>query len=163
MDQVSGTTFRCRRCGRLLAAPRRPSPFPDDGDDRTLAVTGAVPEARAPSPAPPSAPSEASAPSPAPPSAPSELPPPPSAAIELPAPLRALVWLVALPLGLVIAALPLRAIGWLSVDDVFDAFAGSGLGRWGILLVLLPLWAGISASLAHLGIENLTRRRASAR
>jgi fumarate reductase subunit D len=81
----------------------------------------------------------------------------------LPAPLRALVWLIALPLGWVAAAVPLRAIGWLSVDDALDAFAGSGLGRWVILLVLLPLWAAISASLAHLAIEALTRRRASPR
>jgi hypothetical protein len=89
--------------------------------------------------------------------------PPPVAASELPALLRAVVWLVALLVGFVAAAAPLRAIGWLSVDDALDAFAGSGLGRWGILLVLLPLWAGISASLAHLAIEALTRRRGAPR
>jgi hypothetical protein len=135
LEQISGMTFRCRRCGRLLAAPRLPAravvpPPADSDDDRTVAV---APVAREWRPA---------------------RPPP-----QLPAPLRALVWVLALVVGLVLAAAPLRAIGWLSVDDVLDAFAGSGLGRWGILLVFLPLWAGISGSLAHFALEALTRRR----
>jgi hypothetical protein len=135
LEQVSGTTFRCRRCGRLLAAPRLPAravipPRAGGGDDRTVAVAPVAREWRPTRPPP-----------------------------ELPPPLRALVWVLALLAGLVLAAIPLRAIGWLSVDDVLDAFAGSGLGRWGILLVFLPLWAGISASLAHFALEALTRRR----
>jgi hypothetical protein len=138
IDQLSGTTFRCRRCGRLLAAPRRPSPVPDE-DDRTAAA----PRVEA-------APKRLSRP-------PGRTPATAKPALS-PASIRVLIWVAALVVGLVAAAFPLRAIGWLSVDDVLDAFAGDGLGRWGILLVLLPLWAAVSATLAHLAIEALERR-----
>jgi hypothetical protein len=70
---------------------------------------------------------------------------------------RALVWLLALPLGLVATAVPLRLVGLLEADQVIHIFAGEGLGRFAILALVLPLWAAVSATLAHFVIEGLTR------
>lgn len=74
-------------------------------------------------------------------------------------PIRALVWAAAFGLGLLITAFLLRKAGLLDIDTVIDIYAGSGARRFGILLVLLPLWAGVSASIAHFSLEALTRRR----
>jgi hypothetical protein len=77
----------------------------------------------------------------------------------LPAPLRIGVWVAAFVLGLAVSAFILRKIGILSVNAVIDLYAGTGLGRFGILIVLLPLWAVLSALIAHFSIEGLTKRR----
>jgi len=77
----------------------------------------------------------------------------------VPAPLRALVWAVAFGIGLVVAAFLLRAVGLLGVNTALDVYAGSGLHRFGILLALLPLWALLSATIAHFSLEGLARRR----
>jgi hypothetical protein len=66
--------------------------------------------------------------------------------------------LVALPLGLVATAVPLRVLGVLDIDQAIDIFAGAGAGRFAVLALVLPLWAGASATLAHLVLEGLTRR-----
>jgi hypothetical protein len=68
------------------------------------------------------------------------------------------VWVVALPLGLVATVVPLGALGMLHIDQAIDIFAGAGPRRFAILLVVLPLWAAVSATLAHLVLEGLTRR-----
>ncbi|HYH49205.1 MAG TPA: hypothetical protein VEG38_06630 [Acidimicrobiia bacterium] len=73
--------------------------------------------------------------------------------------IRAAVWFGAFILGLMIAAFVLRKAGLLDVDTVIDLYAGSGPGRFGILLALLPLWAVLSATIAHLSLEALARRR----
>jgi len=77
----------------------------------------------------------------------------------LPAALRALVWFGAFAVGLLITAVVLRKLHVLSVNTALDVYAGSGLRRFGILLVLLPLWAILSATIAHFSLEGLARRR----
>jgi hypothetical protein len=74
-------------------------------------------------------------------------------------PIRVLVWVLAFGIGLAIAAVVLRKIGVLDVNRVLDLYAGSGLGRFGVLLVLLPLWALLSATIAHFSLEGLAARR----
>ena len=77
----------------------------------------------------------------------------------LPAGIRAPVWAAAFGVGLVITAFVLRKMGILSVNAVIDLYAGTGLGRFGILLILLPMWAALSATIAHLSLEALAKRR----
>jgi hypothetical protein len=76
----------------------------------------------------------------------------------VPGVVRALVWVLFLALGFVVAATLLRVVGLIDVDAVLDAFAGEGVGRYGVLLVLLPLWAVLSAGGAHLVLEWAGRR-----
>lgn len=77
----------------------------------------------------------------------------------LPAGIRVPVWTAAFGVGLVITAFVLRKMGILSVNAVIDLYAGAGLGRFGILLILLPMWAALSATIAHLSLEALAKRR----
>lgn len=77
----------------------------------------------------------------------------------LPSAIRVPVWAAAFGLGLLITAFVLRKMGILSVNTIIDLYAGSGLGRFGILLVLLPMWAALSATMAHLSLEALANRR----
>ena len=77
----------------------------------------------------------------------------------LPTGIRAPVWLAAFAVGLMITAFVLRKIGILSVNTVIDLYAGSGVARFGILLLMLPMWAALSATIAHLAIEGITKRR----
>jgi hypothetical protein len=81
----------------------------------------------------------------------------------VPVVLRVLVWAAALPAGLLAVALPLRAAGILDVNQAIDLFAGAGIGRFIVLLLMLPLWAAVSATLAHLVLEAIARRRRSGR
>jgi hypothetical protein len=74
-------------------------------------------------------------------------------------PIRVLVWLLAFGIGLMIAAFVLRKIGLLDVNKVIDLYAGSGVSRFGILLLLLPVWALLSATIAHFSLEGLAKRR----
>jgi hypothetical protein len=69
------------------------------------------------------------------------------------------VWAAAFGVGLVITGFVLRKIGILSVNTIIDLYAGTGLGRFGVLLVLLPMWAALSATIAHLSLEALAKRR----
>lgn len=77
----------------------------------------------------------------------------------VPKPTRVLVWAAAFGLGLVITAFVLRKVGLLSVNTAIDLYAGSGARRFGILLVLLPVWALLSATIAHFSLEGLAKRR----
>ena len=77
----------------------------------------------------------------------------------LPARIRVPVWAAAFGIGLVITAFVLRKMGILSVNAVIDLYSGTGLGRFAILLVLLPMWAALSATMAHLSLEALAKRR----
>jgi len=77
----------------------------------------------------------------------------------LPVALRALTWAVAFTVGFVVTAVVLRTVGLLGVNTALDLYAGSGLRRFGVLLVMLPLWALLSATMAHLTLEALTARR----
>ena len=73
--------------------------------------------------------------------------------------LRALIWTVAFAAGFVVTAVVLRVVGLLGVNTVIDLYAGSGLHRFRVLLVMLPLWALLSATLAHFTLEFLAARR----
>src|SRR5581483_8569597 len=77
----------------------------------------------------------------------------------LPRVIRAAVWAVAFGIGLMVTAFILRKMGILDVNRVIDLYAGSGPGRFGVLLLLLPMWALLSATIAHLSLEALTKRR----
>jgi hypothetical protein len=61
--------------------------------------------------------------------------------------------------GLLISAFLLKKVGLLSVNTALDLFAGTGPRRFGILVVMLPLWALLSATIAHFSLEALARRR----
>ena len=82
-----------------------------------------------------------------------------SAAEAVGGPIRVLVWAAAFVVGLLVTAFVLRKVGLVDVDTVIDIYAGSGPARFGILLVLLPLWALVSATIAHFGLEVLAKRR----
>ena len=73
--------------------------------------------------------------------------------------MRAGVWAGSFLVGLLVSAFLLRKMGVLDVDRVIDLYAGSGPGRFGILLLLLPMWALLSATIAHLSLETLAKRR----
>ena len=77
----------------------------------------------------------------------------------VPAALRALVWTVAFAAGFGVTAILLRAAGLLGVNTAIDLYAGTGLRRFGVLLVMLPLWAVLSATMAHFTLEALSARR----
>jgi hypothetical protein len=69
------------------------------------------------------------------------------------------VWAGAFLVGLLVTAFVLRKLHILSVNTAIDLYAGAGLRRFGILLVLLPLWAVLSATIAHFTLEGLAKRR----
>ena len=75
--------------------------------------------------------------------------------------LRALIWAVAFGVSFGVTAFVLRALGLLSVNTAIDLYAGSGLHRFGVLLLMLPLWAVLSATMAHFSLEALARRRSA--
>jgi uncharacterized integral membrane protein len=82
----------------------------------------------------------------------------------LPLPLRVLAWLVALPLGLAIVGLPARKAGYLSSQKLLDVIVKSDLTRFVPILVIILLWALVSALLVTLFVEGgrrfmLRRRR----
>ena len=77
----------------------------------------------------------------------------------VPPAVRALVWAGAFGLSLLITAFLLKKVGLLDVNTALDVFAGTGPRRFGILVVMLPLWALLSATIAHFSLETLARRR----
>jgi uncharacterized integral membrane protein len=85
----------------------------------------------------------------------------------LPLPLRVLAWIVALPLGLAIVGLPARKAGYLSSQKLLDVIVKSDLTRFFPILVIILLWALVSALLVTLFVEGgrrlmLRRRRKKA-
>ena len=147
LPEIAGNeaTFRCHGCSRLLSAPpmaRAAEEAPTAAEAREPSVTVAVPTLGAtgdPADGPPEV----------------EV----AAARPLPGAVRVLVWIVALGVGLAVATLTLRSLGVIDIDQAIDVFAGIGLGRFAVLLVLLPLWALLSGTLAHFTLEALSRRR----
>jgi hypothetical protein len=81
----------------------------------------------------------------------------------LPLPLRILAWLVALPLGLAIVGLPARKAGYLSSQKLLDVIVKSDLTRFVPILVIVVLWALVSALLVTVFVEGgrrlMLRRR----
>lgn len=179
LDEVgSAATFRCLGCRRLLSVPAvvvgggaapgggtAPGPAASPGRASPSGTEAAPGPGPAPGPLDGSPLDGAAAVTEVPEVAPvageaRPDPPIPADAGRVPALVRLLVWLVALPAGVVVAVAPLRVLGLLDLDVAIDVFAGTGLGRFAVLLVLLPLWAGVSATLAHLALEGSARRRA---
>ena len=81
----------------------------------------------------------------------------------LPLPLRILAWLVALPLGLAIVGLPARKAGYLSSQKLLDVIVKSDMSRFVPIVVIIILWALVSAVLVTLFVEGgrrvMARRR----
>jgi hypothetical protein len=84
---------------------------------------------------------------------------PPRRSRRTPVWLRVMVWTLALGIGLVVTAVFLRAVGILDVDAVINAYAERGFRRYTTLIVMVPLWAAASATLAHVALEWVGRRR----
>lgn len=146
-------TFRCQECRRLLKVPKsaeRPSPTKD--------ATEQLPEAGA---------------------ARKKIPPSQRGDVisdqrragrasalsgpAVPRGIRAGIWAVAIPAGLIPVLFVGRLIGVLTVDRAIDLFIGVGFGRFVVPLLVLPVWAALSATLAHLAIEGVARARAQRR
>jgi hypothetical protein len=81
----------------------------------------------------------------------------------LPLALRIGVWVVALPLGLAIVGIPARQLGYLSSQKLLDVIVKRDLGRFLPIVVVIALWALVTALLVTLFVEGgrrvLSRRR----
>jgi hypothetical protein len=81
----------------------------------------------------------------------------------LPLPLRILAWVVALPLGLAIVGIPARQAGYLSSQKLLDVIVKRDLGRFLPIVVVIALWALVSAVLVTIFVEGgrrlMQRRR----
>ena len=66
---------------------------------------------------------------------------------------RLMAWIVAVPLGFVIAVVPSYKFGLISKDDVLDVFVGSGTDRYVRLGVVTVIWAVVTAVLVQLFVE----------
>jgi hypothetical protein len=67
---------------------------------------------------------------------------------------RVVAWLVAVPLGFVITALPAYEFNLIKKDDVLNVFVGSGTGRYTRLAIGTLVWALVTALLVQLFIEG---------
>jgi Na+-driven multidrug efflux pump len=82
---------------------------------------------------------------------------------------RLLAWIVAVPLGFVLAVVPSYEFGLISKDDVLDVFVGSGTDRYVRLGLVTLIWAVVTAVLVQLFVEvgrwfaNRRRRHATSR
>jgi hypothetical protein len=174
------TTFRCERCGQKLLVPTTTTVAPASAADAGTAV---MPPRRRGS----SASSAGATASAAAAGVTVTLPaagatPPPSTPAARPTRSgqpaerrrvhwywRLLAWIVAVPLGFVIAVVPSYELGFISKDDVFDAFFGSGTDRYVRLGLVTLIWAVVTAVLVQLFIEvgrtmaSRRRRRAPTR
>ena len=78
-----------------------------------------------------------------------------------------MAWIVAVPLGFVLAVVPSYELGFISKDDVLDVFVGSGTDRYVRLGVVTLIWAVVTAVLVQLFVEvgramaNRRRRHAA--
>lgn len=80
--------------------------------------------------------------------------------------LRCGAWVVAVPLGLVLVGLPARRLGYLDSQKLLDVLIGEGSGRYLPFVVIVLLWALVTAVLVQAIVEGghwwLRRRRAPA-
>jgi hypothetical protein len=72
----------------------------------------------------------------------------------LPLWLRILVWVVALPLGLVIVGVPAREAGYLTSQKLLDVIVKHDLGRFVPIVVIVALWALVTALLVTALVEG---------
>ena len=80
--------------------------------------------------------------------------------------LRVVAWVIAVPLGLALVGLPARNLGYLDSQKLLDVLIGKGTDRYLPLVVIVLLWALVTALLVQLIIEGgawLLRRRRTGR
>jgi len=176
----AGETFSCERCGQTLKVPpgmgrrgasggggdgggssskpvppRRQRPVMTAGGGVAAGGTAVLSAPAAVVPAPGAVPPIA------PP--PSRDPGAGSGRDALPLPLRILVWIIALPIGLAIVGIPARGAGYLSSQKLLDVIVKHDLSRFVPLVVIVALWALVTALLVTLFVEGgrrwMLRRR----
>ena len=173
---VPESTFRCERCGQKLLVPAVASSASgtSSGAPSTATTVAPPPRRRAPGPsvaAPGTTASTAAAAAtgvtvtlPARGEAPPRVPPAtrpvrgsgpgrdgPTAVAWY---WRLVAWIVAIPLGFVLAVLPSYEFGLISKDDVLDVFVGSGVDRYARLALVTAIWAIVTALLVQLLVEG---------
>lgn len=189
-ELAGAPTFTCAGCGQVLKTPRQyraPSPQQPAAPARPARPVDAprpAPRMERPAPVPP--PRDPLRSRPAPPPVPGNgetaaLPQTsvaprraamprdraPGNSTPLPWPWRVLIWVVAVPLGLLIVAVPARWIGVLNGNSFLDVISGTGIGRYVRIFSIAPFAALVIATIAHVSLEQLpewlARRRALAR
>jgi hypothetical protein len=71
--------------------------------------------------------------------------------------LRILAWVVALPIALVAVGIPARKAGYLNSQRLLDVIVKHDIGRFLPLLVIVALWALVTAALVTVFIEGARR------
>lgn len=158
----NAATFQCERCGRTLKVPAqfRPRPAGPEQANGPRSGTAAMPAS-----------GRRTAVAPPPPPVPEGAPPPrkrvdgarPRKVLW---PFRVLVWLIALPLGLLIVVVPARRLGFLSGQRLLDVVVGTGWSRYWRVLAIAPAWALVTTLLVQLmlfGLRKLADRRQTVR
>jgi hypothetical protein len=69
-------------------------------------------------------------------------------------PARLVAWIVALPIALVAVGLPARKAGYLTGQRLLDVLVDHDVGRFIPLLVIVALWALVTAVLVTLFLEG---------
>jgi hypothetical protein len=81
----------------------------------------------------------------------------------LPLWMRILIWVIALPVALAIVGIPARQLGYLTSQKLLDVIVKTDLSRFVPILVIIVLWALVTAVLVTASIEGghrlLQRRR----
>jgi hypothetical protein len=70
---------------------------------------------------------------------------------------RILVWVVALPVALVVVGIPARKAGYLTGQKLLDVIVKHSIGRFVPLLVIVALWALVTAVLVTLFLAAIER------
>ena len=141
--------FPCEGCERMLKVPeqlRVPARRASDTTNMMPAASAPPTTPIAPAPVPPA---------PAPPTPTTFEPPHPSATV--PRSVRFLLWLVAVPLGFVLVFGAARAFGFFTSTQMQDVFLADMF--WPVIR-LLPFVALVTATIVHVGVLVLGRRRA---
>lgn len=158
LDSVGeGPTFRCVECRRLLKVPAgvvvAPSTNGKAGRPDTTRVL--EPQATAPARIPPSQRGDVVREQ----ARRARAGQAPVVAGRVPRLARVAVWLFAVPVGLAVVLVVGRVTGAVDVDDAVDVYIGVGLDRFLGPLLLLPVWAAVSATVAHVLLEAVERWR----
>jgi hypothetical protein len=70
---------------------------------------------------------------------------------------RLVLWVLAVPLGALVAAVLANSIGFFTYNDVENAFLETTWSRFVPLVRLVPLWAVAAALIVHLGVVGIDR------
>jgi hypothetical protein len=76
--------------------------------------------------------------------------------------LRIVAWLIAVPVGLALVGIPARRLGYLDSQKLLDVLIGEDTDRYLPLVVIVLLWALVTAILVQVIVEGgawLLRRR----